>query len=65
MGRVNGTMRVLFTGAVALGAATAGALATASGIRWALGASAACLACVWIPIALSPVRRMTALGTNP
>ncbi|WP_162467281.1 MFS transporter [Streptomyces cavernae] len=65
MARVNGTMRVLFTGAVALGAATAGALATASGIRWALGASASFLACVWIPIALSPVRRMTTLGTNP
>jgi len=65
MARVNGTMRVLFTGAVALGAATAGALATISGIRWALGASAAFLACVWIPIALSPVRRMTTLDTNP
>ncbi|MEW2485311.1 MFS transporter [Streptomyces sp. NPDC048411] len=65
MARVNGTMRVLFTGAVALGAATTGALATASGIRWALGASAAFLACVWIPIALSPVRQMTTLGTSP
>ncbi|MFF7730568.1 MFS transporter [Streptomyces sp. NPDC008001] len=62
MARVNGTMRVLFTGAVTLGSATAGALATTAGIRWALGASAACLACVWIPIALSPVRRMTTLG---
>ncbi|WBP89398.1 MFS transporter [Kitasatospora cathayae] len=61
LARVNGTMRVLFTGAVALGAASAGLLAAAVGTRWALGASAACLACVWIPIALSPVRRMTAL----
>ncbi|MFE1787539.1 MFS transporter [Streptomyces sp. NPDC059525] len=65
MARVNGTMRVLFTGAVALGSAAAGALATAGGIRWALGASAACLACVWVPIALSPVRRLTTLGTTP
>ncbi|MEU8549246.1 MFS transporter [Streptomyces roseoverticillatus] len=65
MARVNGTMRVLFTGAVALGSAAAGALAAAGGVRWALGASAACLACVWIPIALSPVRRMTTLGTTP
>lgn len=64
MARVNGTMRVLFTGAVALGSATAGAVATTCGIRWALGASAACLAGVWIPIALSPVRRMTTLGTH-
>ncbi|WP_052713608.1 hypothetical protein [Streptomyces katrae] len=65
MARVNGTMRVLFTGAVALGSAAAGSLATAGGIRWALGASAACLACVWVPIALSPVRRLTTLGTTP
>ncbi|MFD8983028.1 MFS transporter [Streptomyces sp. NPDC059564] len=65
MARVNGTMRVLFTGAVALGSATAGALATAGGVRCALGVSAACLACVWIPIALSPLRRMTTLGTHP
>ncbi|WP_030716082.1 MFS transporter [Streptomyces sp. NRRL F-2580] len=64
MARVNGTMRVLFTGAVALGSATAGALATAGGVRCALGVSAACLARVWIPIALSPLRRMTTLGTH-
>ncbi|MFJ8165483.1 MFS transporter [Streptomyces sp. NPDC096136] len=61
LARVNGTVRVLFTGAVALGSATAGALAAVGGVRWALAASAACLACVWIPIALSPVRRMTVL----
>ncbi|WP_051806640.1 MFS transporter [Streptomyces sp. NRRL F-2747] len=65
MARVNGTMRVLFTGAVALGSATAGALAAAGGVRCALGVSAACLACVWIPIALSPLRRMATLGTHP
>ncbi|MET8625506.1 MFS transporter [Kitasatospora sp. NPDC004669] len=64
LARVNGTMRVLFTGATALGAATAGVLAAAVGTRWALAASAACLACVWIPIALSPVRRMRVLGTH-
>ncbi|AKU18546.1 hypothetical protein VV02_01725 [Luteipulveratus mongoliensis] len=60
LGRVNGTMRVLFTGAVALGAAAAGVLASTVGIRWGLGVSAAFLACVWVPIALSPVRRMKA-----
>ncbi|MFE1560581.1 MFS transporter, partial [Streptomyces sp. NPDC058734] len=64
MARVNGTMRVLFTGAVALGSASAGALAATVGVRWALGVSAACLACVWIPIALSPVRRMTTLAAG-
>jgi predicted MFS family arabinose efflux permease len=63
MARVNGVMRVAFTGAVTLGAATAGTIATAVGIRWALAVAAACLACVWIPIALSPMRRMSTLGT--
>lgn len=62
LARVNGTMRVLFTGAVTLGAAAAGTLAETVGLRWALGVAAAFLACVWIPIALSPVRRMTVLG---
>lgn len=64
LGRVNGTMRVLFTGAVALGAASAGVLAQAVGLRWALAVSAGCLACVWIPIALSPLRRMTVLDAG-
>jgi predicted MFS family arabinose efflux permease len=64
LARVNGVMRVVFTGAVALGAATAGTLATTVGIRWALAAAAACLACVWIPIALSPLRRMTTLDPS-
>jgi len=65
MGRVNGTMRVLFTGAVALGAAAAGLLATAVGIRRALGIAVIALACVWIPIAISPIRRMTSFETPP
>lgn len=61
LARVNGVMRVAFTGAVALGAATAGILAATVGIRWAMAATATCLACVWIPIALSPLRRMSTL----
>lgn len=64
LARVNGTMRVLFTGSIAVGAASAGALTEAVGLRWALGLCAAILACVWIPIAVSPVRRMTTLGTD-
>jgi predicted MFS family arabinose efflux permease len=61
MGRVNGTMRVILTGAVALGAAAAGVLASAVGMRIALGVAALALACVWIPIAVSPVPRMRSL----
>ncbi|MER7585548.1 MFS transporter [Kitasatospora sp. NPDC097691] len=64
LGRVNGTMRVLFAGAVALGAASAGVLAQVVGLRGALGVSAGCLACAWVPIALSPLRRMTVLGAG-
>ncbi len=61
MARVNGTMRVFFTGAVAVGAATAGALAATTGTRTALAVAAAALACAWLPTALSPLRRMTTL----
>ncbi|RKE16982.1 MFS transporter [Streptomyces sp. TLI_171] len=61
LARVNGTMRVLFTAAVALGAATAGTLATALGARGALAVSAVALAGAWIPTALSPLRRLTTL----
>ncbi|GAA2113384.1 MFS transporter [Streptomyces synnematoformans] len=60
MGRVNGTMRVLFTAAVALGGATAG-LGAAVGTRWILTTAALALAAVWIPIAFSPVRAAASL----
>ncbi|WP_407561920.1 MFS transporter [Streptomyces sp. 184] len=62
MGRVNGTMRVLFTAAVALGGAAA-ALGAAVGIRWVLAAAALALAAVWVPIALSPLRSAASLDT--
>ncbi|MGO4460329.1 MFS transporter [Streptomyces sp. M-16] len=61
MARVNGTMRVFFTGAVALGATTAGTLAATTDTRTALTVAAAALACAWLPAALSPLRRMTTL----
>lgn len=62
LGRVNGTMRVFFSGAVMLGAALAGSLAALIGVRGALWMAALVLAAVWVPIALSPVRTMTVLG---
>lgn len=61
LGRVNGTMRVLFTAAVAVGAATAGTVATAADNRAALIVASAALGLVWVPIALSPLRRMSTL----
>lgn len=61
MGRVNGSMRVCFSGAVAVGGAMAGLIATSFGERATLLVVAAALACVWIPIAVSPLRRMTTL----
>lgn len=61
LGRVNGTMRMLFTGAITVGAATAGLIAGAVGLRTALGLAAVALACVWIPIARSPIRHMITL----
>jgi len=64
LARVNATMRVVFTGASALGASGAGVLGTVAGLRPALGAAAVVLALVWVPIAFSPVRRMTIL-TEP
>ena len=61
LGRVNGTMRVLFTAAVAAGAATAGTVATVAGNRAAIVVAAVALGLVWAPIALSPLRRMATL----
>ncbi|WP_435279546.1 MFS transporter [Streptomyces sp. 1222.5] len=64
MARVNGTMRVFFTGTVALGATTAGTLAATTDTRTALTVAAAALACAWLPTALSPLRRMTTLAVQ-
>ncbi|WP_398695690.1 MFS transporter [Streptomonospora wellingtoniae] len=62
LGRVNGTMRVLLTAAVAAGAAGAGATAAAVGAKGALVLAATALGLVWLPIALSPLPRSTTLG---
>lgn len=70
LGRVNGTMRVLLTAAVAAGAAGAGAAAALLGTRGAIVVAAVALGLVWVPIALSPLPRMSTLngdsgGTRP
>ncbi|RAN94885.1 hypothetical protein GAR05_04651 [Micromonospora saelicesensis] len=52
LGRVNGTLRVVFSGALTLGAATA---ALVGGPRAAMWAACAALALVWLPILCSPI----------
>lgn len=63
LGRVNGTLRVFLTGAVALGAGLAGLAAATLGPRGALLVAAAALGLMWVPIALSPLPRMRTLGS--
>lgn len=65
LGRMNATMRFLLTGAVAIGAATAGLLGEYAGVRAALWVGAAGLALVWVPTFLSPLRAMRDLPDEP
>ncbi|MDH6110368.1 MFS family permease [Kitasatospora sp. MAP12-15] len=58
LGRMNATMRFLLTGALTIGAALAGLLATVASLRAALWAGALGLAVVWVPIYHSPLRGM-------
>jgi predicted MFS family arabinose efflux permease len=61
LGRVNGTMRVLFTAAVALGAGCAGIAAGVIGTTGSIVVAALALGSAWVPVAVSPVSRMVAL----
>lgn len=65
LGRVNGTMRVLLTGAVMAGATCAGATAAPLGTRGTIIVAAVALGLVWVPIVLSPLPRMSTLGIEP
>ncbi|WP_354637509.1 hypothetical protein [Kitasatospora camelliae] len=56
LGRMNATMRVLLTGALAVGAALSGLLGEFASVRAVLWAGAAGLATVWVPIFFSPLR---------
>ncbi|WIM93195.1 MFS transporter [Actinoplanes oblitus] len=60
LGRVNGTLRVIFSGALTLGAATAGLVGDHAGPRAALAVACAALMLVWVPILRSPMRAATA-----
>ncbi|MBF9132412.1 MFS transporter [Plantactinospora sp. S1510] len=63
LGRVNGTLRVIFSGALTLGAAAAALVGDLSGPRTATWAACAALALVWVPILHSPMRRQTLDGS--
>jgi MFS family permease len=59
LGRVNGTLRVIFSGALTLGAVTAAFVGDYAGPRAATWVACAALALVWVPILRSPMRRQT------
>ncbi|MEQ4305040.1 MFS transporter [Plantactinospora sp. B6F1] len=59
LGRVNGTLRVIFSGALTLGAAAAAFVGNLSGPRTATWVACVTLALVWVPILHSPMRRQT------
>lgn len=57
LGRMTASFRFLLMGALAIGAATAGALGEAVSPRAALAAGAVAIALVWVPILASPLRK--------
>ncbi|MBB5786432.1 MFS transporter [Jiangella mangrovi] len=61
LGRQTATMRFLLTGAVAIGAGLSGLIGGLAGPRTALWAGAVVLALVWVPLYLSPLRRLRSL----
>jgi MFS family permease len=63
LSRMNATMRFLMTGVLAVGAALAGVIGQYAGIRVALWVAAAGLAFTWLPLLLSPLRRIRDLPT--
>ncbi|WP_327324805.1 MFS transporter [Streptomyces sp. NBC_01210] len=64
LGRMNATMRFLFTGALAIGAALAALIGEYVSVRAALGTGAVGLAVAWLPVFLSPLRTMRELPSE-
>jgi predicted MFS family arabinose efflux permease len=64
LGRVMATFRFLLTGTVAVAGALAGGLGQLWGPRAALVAGGCAMACVWIPVLLSPLRHTRELATT-
>ena len=65
LGRQTATMRFLLTGAVAIGAGLSGLIGGAFGPRTALWAGAIVLALVWVPLYVSPLRRLHSFDDAP
>ncbi|TDU91577.1 putative MFS family arabinose efflux permease [Kribbella voronezhensis] len=65
LGRVNATMRFLLTGSLAIGSAVAGVVGQLVSVRAVLCLAAVGLAFSWIPLFLSPLRRLRVLPTKP
>jgi hypothetical protein len=57
LGRMTASFRFLLMGALAVGAAAAGAIGEAVSPRAALAAGAVAIALVWVPILASPLRK--------
>ncbi|MEO3820261.1 MFS transporter [Plantactinospora sp. B24E8] len=60
LNRMNATMRFLFTGVLAIGAAVAGVLGEVAGVRVGMWVAALGLAFAWLPLVVSPVRALRA-----
>jgi predicted MFS family arabinose efflux permease len=58
LGRMNATMRFLFTGALAIGSGIAGLVGQYASLRAVLWVGAIGLALVWLPVFFSPLRPM-------
>ncbi|MDT0344558.1 MFS transporter [Streptomyces litchfieldiae] len=65
LGRMNATFRFVLTGALAIGAALGGLIGETAGVRAAVWAGAACLACAFLPVFCSPVRGLRELPVLP
>ncbi|MDJ1132740.1 MFS transporter [Streptomyces iconiensis] len=64
LGRMNATMRFLFTGALAIGAGLAALIGEYVSVRAALWTGAVGLSVAWLPVFLSPLRTMRELPSE-
>jgi MFS family permease len=64
LNRMNATMRFLFTGVLAVGAAVAGFIGQYAGVRTALWVAAIGVALAWLPLVFSPLRKIRELPSS-
>ncbi|WP_419993526.1 MFS transporter [Streptomyces boninensis] len=65
LGRMNATFRFVLTGALAVGSALAGLVGELAGVRVAVWAGALCLSLAFLPVFLSPLRKLCELPRTP